>query len=174
MQINKVIKKYGYTIDEVSAATDMSSAYIYNFIHSLKNGSGGAAIKTLRKIADAIGCHPAEFFLDEPTTHNGKIISHKITNPVGIDTLISQPIEQPTGLAIRDVLAEKGVTQKELAVALGISEGTLSSSLNQELEMPTSRLLAIANYLDVNITELLGYNDKEDTDTDTDTDTDAE
>lgn len=55
-------------------------------------------------------------------------------------------------LRVKEILKKKGMTAKELAALLGITEAALSSSLSGN---PTlDRLSAIANALDVPLTEL--------------------
>lgn len=55
-------------------------------------------------------------------------------------------------MRVKDLLKEKGVTAKELAARLNLSEGALSQSLNGN---PTlERLNQIASALDVSVAEL--------------------
>ncbi|MDE7461000.1 MAG: helix-turn-helix domain-containing protein [Paramuribaculum sp.] len=55
-------------------------------------------------------------------------------------------------MRVKDLLREKGITAKELAARLNLSEGALSQSLNGN---PTlERLTEIATALDVPVSEL--------------------
>ncbi|EGK04695.1 helix-turn-helix domain-containing protein [Dysgonomonas mossii] len=57
-------------------------------------------------------------------------------------------------LRVKDILREKGITQKDLADRLNITEVGLSKSLSEKGNPTISTLDNIANALDVNITEL--------------------
>ena len=61
MNISKVIKKYGKTIQDVADAMGKSRSTIANTI------ANNPTIDTLRKIADVLGCDVVEFFDDERT-----------------------------------------------------------------------------------------------------------
>lgn len=55
-------------------------------------------------------------------------------------------------MRVKEIIKEKGITSKELAARLGLSEGALSQSLNGN---PTlERLTQIASALGVSVSEL--------------------
>lgn len=57
-------------------------------------------------------------------------------------------------LRVKEILRDKGITQKDLADKLNISEVGLSKSLSEKGNPTISTLENIASALDVNITEL--------------------
>jgi transcriptional regulator with XRE-family HTH domain len=61
---------------------------------------------------------------------------------------------------IKAVLAEKSVTNKELAEALGKGMNTVSRWCTNENQPPIDTLYEIAEYLDVSVYELLVDNKK--------------
>ena len=56
---------------------------------------------------------------------------------------------------IKVVLAEKGITQKEVAEAIGRDKNTMASICNNKQQPHLKDLKKIADYLDVDIRELL-------------------
>lgn len=61
---------------------------------------------------------------------------------------------------IKIVLAEKGVTNKALAEALGVNKDTVSSWCVQRKQPSIENLFTIADYLEVDVRALLAPNDK--------------
>ena len=59
MQISKVIRDHGYTIEQVAERIGLKRGSLANMI------GGNPTVETLQKIADAIGCNRSEFFQDE-------------------------------------------------------------------------------------------------------------
>lgn len=60
MQISKVIKEHGYKLADVAAQMGVSRGSFANTI-----GGENPEVKTLRRIAEIIGCSITEFFADE-------------------------------------------------------------------------------------------------------------
>ncbi|HEX9503816.1 MAG TPA: helix-turn-helix transcriptional regulator [Patescibacteria group bacterium] len=56
---------------------------------------------------------------------------------------------------IKAVLAEKGVTNKELAEALGIAPQTVSRWCTNDMQPSVEKLFAISKYLKIDVRELL-------------------
>jgi len=56
---------------------------------------------------------------------------------------------------IKAVLAEKGVTNKELAEALGIAPQTVSRWCTNDMQPSIEKLYSIAKYLKIDVRELL-------------------
>lgn len=56
---------------------------------------------------------------------------------------------------IKAVLAEKGVTNKELAEALGIAPQTVSRWCTNDMQPSIEKLYSISKYLKIDIRELL-------------------
>lgn len=59
MEILKVIQRYGETTYTIAKKMEIKQSSISNMIN------GNPTIETLRKLAKAIGCSVAEFFIDE-------------------------------------------------------------------------------------------------------------
>jgi len=57
-------------------------------------------------------------------------------------------------LRVKDILKEKGITQKELAFQLGMTEVGLSKSINENGNPDFKRLNEISETLNVPVTEL--------------------
>lgn len=57
---------------------------------------------------------------------------------------------------IRWHLSEQGRTQKELATHLGCSQNWLSSALRGEAEFSLPQFLAVAEFLNISASELIG------------------
>lgn len=67
------------------------------------------------------------------------------------------------GEKIRKLRAEKGITQKQLAEAIGVGRTTITQYENNSIEPSLAVLKAIANYFNVPIDYLLSDNPKQDT-----------
>lgn len=140
MQVTKVIKKYGYTIEEV--AQKIGYVYSASLRVCLSNKGGKPAnptLSTLRSIADAIGCSVGEFFDDErtPIVQNGW---------GGV---------QPK-LNIQRVMSQQGITRKELATRLDVSVQQVATLIGKQ-NMSLQSAFKIASALSVPITELFSY-----------------
>ncbi len=61
---------------------------------------------------------------------------------------------------IKVVLAEKRVTNKTLAEALGVNKDTVTSWCVQRKQPPLEQLFAIADYLEVDVRALISPNEK--------------
>lgn len=59
------------------------------------------------------------------------------------------------GKKIRRIRQSKGLLQKELAVKIGVAANTISAYEGGKIEIPHSKLLKIAEVLDVKYTEFL-------------------
>jgi transcriptional regulator with XRE-family HTH domain len=57
-------------------------------------------------------------------------------------------------LRVKEILKEKGITQKEFASKLGMTEVGFSKTINESGNPPLSRLHEIASALNVSITDL--------------------
>jgi transcriptional regulator with XRE-family HTH domain len=68
------------------------------------------------------------------------------------------------GENIRKLLREKGINQTSLAKKMGIPQGVISRYLNDKVEIPAYRLMAIAQFLHVSIDKITGYHDPPDAD----------
>jgi putative transcriptional regulator len=69
-------------------------------------------------------------------------------------------MERTTYNRIKAVLAENAVSNKALAEALGVSEETVSSWCVQKKQPSFENLFALADYLEVDVRELLVPNKK--------------
>jgi transcriptional regulator with XRE-family HTH domain len=147
MDIQSVIKKYGYTVKQVSEGLGYASGTLSDIIYNTKN----PRYDTLRKVADFLGCHISEFFADEPVTLHGEIVSGE-KHPAADQ---GQP-----HLRIRTVMRQQGVTSMALGEKLGMSK--VGVSLMLKSNNPTvDRLSEIANALGVCVTDLFSYDEKE-------------
>lgn len=59
MDIKNIIKQKGYTMEQVAEKVGVTRATL------AQNLSGNPTMRTLRRVADAIGCQVGDFFLDE-------------------------------------------------------------------------------------------------------------
>lgn len=59
MDIKKMIEKKGFSMAEVADKLGKNRMTLY------QNISGNPTVKTMREIADVIGCHVTDFFADE-------------------------------------------------------------------------------------------------------------
>lgn len=57
-------------------------------------------------------------------------------------------------LRVKELLKEKGITQKDFSEKLGMTEVGLSKAINEDGNPPLKRLIEIADALEVEITEL--------------------
>lgn len=64
MNIGNIITKYGKTQAEVAAALGSTAGYVSQLI----SGKTAPSMKQLDRLADVIGCHRWEFFIDEMET----------------------------------------------------------------------------------------------------------
>lgn len=61
---------------------------------------------------------------------------------------------------IKAVLAERGVSNKDLADAIGVTEQTVSNWCVQKYQPSLQHLVATANYLKIDVRELLVPNEQ--------------
>lgn len=137
MQVTKVIKKYGYTIDEIARKAGYAHSSSLRVLVCNKKGKlASPTIATLRNIADAVGCSVGEFFDDERYT------------PKHTDWDGTQP-----PLNIARVMRLKNIGRKDLATRLGVSIQQVSAILtHQNISLTTA--YNVASALNVPITEL--------------------
>lgn len=70
MDIKKVILAYGLTVAEVARRLQITNVALSQHLN------GNPSVKTLQRIADAVGCEVGEFFSDENNTQeNGSFIT---------------------------------------------------------------------------------------------------
>lgn len=151
MDIQSVIKKYGYSVKQVSVGLGYAAGTLSDIIYNTKN----PRYKTLRKIADFLGCHISEFFSDEPITHNGEVIDEGSVAASLENTEAGQP-----HLRIRTVMGQQGITSVVLGERLGMTKVGVSLMLKNG--NPTvERLLQIADALGVCVTDLFSYDNAE-------------
>lgn len=62
----------------------------------------------------------------------------------------------PTAVAVRVVMARKGLTQQDLANALGVSQAAISRRLKGAVSFTADELHQIAERFDVSPAELIG------------------
>lgn len=139
MQVTKVIRKYGYTTEEV--AKMIGYAHAGSLRVSICNKGGNPAnptLSTLRNIADAIGCSVGEFFDDE-------------RDFVAKDWEGIQP-----KLNVKRVMDLQGVGRNELATRLGLTPQRVSELIRKQ-NLSLASVYNIATALNVPITELFSY-----------------
>ena len=56
---------------------------------------------------------------------------------------------------LKEVLEEKNITQKELAIRIGVTEGTISRYVNGKRKISLLNIFKIANCLNVPMEELI-------------------
>ena len=140
MQVAKVARKYGLTIEEIAKRLGYSHSSSLRGCLSNKNGKpANMHLSTLRAIADAIGCSVGEFFDDE------RVELTKGWNG-----------QQPK-INIRRVMQLQGITDKDLAVRLNVSERQVKNYLHEKKMPNATTLYNIASSLNVPITELFSY-----------------
>lgn len=133
MQISHVIKKYGYTIDEVGERMGLGDGVLRSYV-------GRESVLTLpfmRKLAGIIGCSVGEFFDDERVEDTA---FHGV---------------QPR-IDIRSVMHRKGVSNKELATRMNTTEQNICGLIKKD-SLTTKKLSEIASALDVPVTDLFSY-----------------
>ena len=64
-------------------------------------------------------------------------------------------------MRIRDIRAQQGISQKELALALGIAPNTLSQYENEKRAPDFETVIRIADYFRVSVDYLIGRDEKE-------------
>ena len=147
MDIQRVIRKYGYSVKQVSVGIGLKEGTLSNIIYNTKNPQ----YKTLQKIADYLGCHISEFFVDERITYHGEVVDDNAEVKQG---------RQPH-LRIRTMMKQQGVTSVELGEKIGMSK--VGVSLMLKSNNPTvDRLIQIADVLGICVTDLFTYDEKED------------
>ena len=140
MQVTQVIKKYGYTLEEVALKIGYAHASSLRVCLSNKNGKpANPNLSTLRAIADAVGCSVGEFFDDER-----EVLTKKGWNGT-----------QPK-LDIKRVMLAQNINISDLSVRLGTTRQRVSDMLKQE-SMTISKLQRVATALSVPLTELFSY-----------------
>lgn len=139
MQVTKVIRKYGYTTEEI--AKRAGYAHAGSMRKGICNKGGNPAnptLSTLRNIAGAIGCSVGEFFDDER-----ELVTKEWDG--------TQP-----KLNIRRVMDLQKVGRAELATRLGLSPQRVSDLIKKP-NLQLSSLYNIASALNVPITDLFEY-----------------
>lgn len=66
---------------------------------------------------------------------------------------------QILGENLERIRKEKGVTRKQLAAALGVSEKTIGNYANGEKEPSFEKLFSLADFLEVSVASIIGEND---------------
>lgn len=139
MQVTKVIRKYGYTTEEVAKKIGYAHAGSLRVCISNKGGKlANPTLSTLRNIANAIGCRVGEFFDDEREF-------------VAKDWEGIQP-----KLNVKRVMDLQGVGRNELATRLGLTPQRVSELIRKQ-NLSLSSVYNIATALNVPITELFSY-----------------
>jgi transcriptional regulator with XRE-family HTH domain len=139
MQVTKVIRKYGYTTEEVAKKIGYVHAGSLRVCISNKGGKlANPTLSTLRNIADAIGCSVGEFFDDEREF-------------VAKEWEGTQP-----KLNVKRVMGLKGVGRNELSTRLGLTPQRVSELIRKQ-NLSLSSVYNIATALNVPITELFSY-----------------
>jgi len=150
MDIQSVIKKYGYSVRDVSVGLGYAPGSLSDMIYNTRN----PRYDTLRKIADFLGCHISEFFADEPVTLRGEVVAGPVP-AFGQTEKKGQP-----RLCIREMMKRQGVTSLMLGEKLGMSSVGVSRMLKSN--NPTvERLLQIADVLGVCVSDLFAYDGAE-------------
>lgn len=150
MKLTEIIKSYGYKLIDVEKELGYKSGSLRNIFVRVRTGSQKSiGTQILFRVADYIGCHPAEFLLDEPTTFRGNVIEHSI--PIKKDIQKYDGV-QPK-LDIRYVLKKMHITQKELANRIGVTTVGIMYILNNG-SISVERLYQIANAIGVKVTDL--------------------
>ena len=139
MQVTKVIKKYGYTTEEIASKAGYAHAGSLRVCVSNRGGKpANPTLASLRNIANAIGCSVGEFFDDE------RDIVSKSWNGV-----------QPR-LNIKRIMDLQGIGRSDLATRLGLSVQRVSEIIrSQNISLTTA--YSVASALNVPITELFDY-----------------
>lgn len=139
MQVTKVIRKYGYTTEEVARIVGYKHAGSLRVCISNKGGKlANPTLSTLRNIADAIGCSVGEFFDDER-----EFVTKEWNG--------TQP-----KLNVKRVMDLQGVGRSVLATRLGLTQQRVSELVKKQ-NLSLSSVYNIATALNVPITELFEY-----------------
>lgn len=153
MNATKVIKSYGYTLRKVENELGYKDGTLRNlFARANCHEEFNVSVSLLKKVADCIGCSVAEFLLDEPVTHKGKVIDHTFKLPTKD---LNKEIGQPK-LRINEVRREKKVSIRKIANELGMSYMWVWSMIKKE-NINVKTLTKIADIIGVKVTDLFGY-----------------
>ena len=154
MNLTKVIRSHGYTVRQVESELGYKDGTIRNlFSRANTHENFNVSISLVKKIADCIGCSQAEFFVEEPITHNGTPIADAATLVVNKSS--TQQAGQPK-LIIKEVMRKKNVSVRQLSNALHMSYTGTCTMVNKK-NLNTKNLYMIADALDAKITDLFGY-----------------
>lgn len=82
------------------------------------------------------------------------VFKESIDRLVGVATDIARDKNIVNTAKIKGLIAEKGITQKILADAIGISTASINGKLNGNLDFKANELTQIANYFAIDIKEL--------------------
>lgn len=139
MQVTKVIRKYGYTTEEIASRVGYAHAGSLRVCISNKGGKlANPTLSTLRNIADAIGCSVGEFFDDER-----EFVTKEWDG--------TQP-----KLNVKRVMDLKGVGRSELSTRLGLTPQRVSSLIKTQ-NLSLTSVYNIATALNVPITDLFEF-----------------
>lgn len=86
MEISKVIKKYGLTIQDVADCMNVSRSCLAKTIG--KNGN--PTVSTLRNIADVLGCDVCELISEENTNHHDSTVCPHCGKPIKVHLSASE------------------------------------------------------------------------------------
>ena len=138
MQITKVLKKHGYTLNEIAAKLGYAHASTLRANISNKGGKpANLYLSTLRNIADAAGCSVGEFFDDERL---------ELSEWDGVQPKIN----------IRSIMKTQGVSDAELSTRLNVTERQVKNILTSKSPNLTT-LYKVANALNVPVTTLFSF-----------------
>ena len=146
MNVGQIIHKYGYTTKEVSRQLGKNERTL-DVMLAKSRETNSMTVATLRAIADVIGCHISEFFVDEPVTKNGVVIP---------------PADEKNGNLVLDIegaIARSGLQKKELAKRIGITNVALSLMLRTG-NPSFQRMREIADALGISFFDLFSYEEK--------------
>lgn len=139
MQVTRVIKKYGFTIEEVANRVGYAHAASLRVCICNKGGKpANPTLSTLRNIAGAIGCSVGEFFDDER-----EFVAKEWDG--------TQP-----KLNVKRVMDLKRVGRNELATRLGLTPQRVSELIKKQ-NLSLSSVYNIATALNVPITDLFEF-----------------
>lgn len=153
MNATKVIKNYGYTLRKVEVELGYKDGTLRTlFARANAHEENNVSLTLLKKIADCVGCSVAEFLLDEPVTHKGKVIDHTINLPTKD---LNKELGQPK-LRLKEVMHEKKVSVQKIADEMGISYMWAWTMIkNGNINVDT--LIKIADIIGIKVTDLFGY-----------------
>lgn len=110
-----------------------------------------------------------DIIIDITTTHCQAFCYHqndKITNLIFKEVLtLNDLTKKIIGTILNELLAEKGILQKELAEHIGVTPNTVSYYLSGDRCPDIDKIIEIAKYLNVSTDYLLGITDVKSTDT---------